>query len=385
MKPQRLIFALLVVTVFSAFGAYVVWPIIRSSKSNNLADPISDRSTAPISLENIDRPKFHIDADRHDFGTVKQYTEISHRFEIENRGTAPMELSTDGIGCTCFELAFGKRLLAPGEKTNLDIRMQTLSRAPRFEQIFRIKTNDLEMVRGMAEVIVTANIESDFRAEPNAVSLGSVPKGSTASATIFLLSQTWDAFELDPVKLTLEGAQHSVRPATESELQLYHSKSGYAVDVSLDGSDRIGPVSGLLQARATPSSKQSHNPRTLETMVHGEIVEPVQFYGSDMAQDRSIHVSTKSAQDLKKQVNMIVRTPTEALGIERVESQPPGIEAKLLCDKTKSSAPFLCRLQLDIPASALANASADGSNFVDVTFNQADWKPVRFVLRPASK
>jgi len=60
-----------------------------------------------------------------DFGAVPFGTRLLHRFEITNVYAIPVEIVELRVGCGCVTATAGKRTLRPGERTTIDVALDT--------------------------------------------------------------------------------------------------------------------------------------------------------------------------------------------------------------------------------------------------------------------
>jgi hypothetical protein len=67
------------------------------------------------------QPRLVLPAPHHDFGQVGPDTPVTHRFQATNAGTAMLTISQVKPTCGCTSSVAGKRTLAPGESTELEV------------------------------------------------------------------------------------------------------------------------------------------------------------------------------------------------------------------------------------------------------------------------
>ena len=70
-------------------------------------------------------PRLVPDAPHHDFGQLAPGTRATHRFLLRNAGGAPLTIAKVVATCGCTSSVVGKTLLAPGERTGLDVTFDT--------------------------------------------------------------------------------------------------------------------------------------------------------------------------------------------------------------------------------------------------------------------
>jgi len=70
-------------------------------------------------------PRLVLDATTHAFGTVARGVRVVHRFKVTNGGSAPLRILRLNASCGCTSTVLGRKELAPGEATELEVTFNT--------------------------------------------------------------------------------------------------------------------------------------------------------------------------------------------------------------------------------------------------------------------
>lgn len=78
----------------------------------------------------------------HDFGYVKETAgNVSHEFEFENTGDAPLIIISVRRSCGCTLPTYPKKPIAPGEKGKIGVTYIPTGRQGPFDKAVTVKTN----------------------------------------------------------------------------------------------------------------------------------------------------------------------------------------------------------------------------------------------------
>jgi hypothetical protein len=87
-------------------------------------------------------PKVAVDSSQHDFGQLGPGAIVSHRFQVSNKGGAPLRLLRVDTSCGCTSSLLGKDLLAPGESTELEVNFNTAGLQGPVQRTVTLVTDD---------------------------------------------------------------------------------------------------------------------------------------------------------------------------------------------------------------------------------------------------
>jgi hypothetical protein len=67
------------------------------------------------------QPRMVVDTLFQDFGSIRSTAQPSHRFQISNAGTSPLEITRVVTACGCTTAVIGQTTVAPGQSTALEV------------------------------------------------------------------------------------------------------------------------------------------------------------------------------------------------------------------------------------------------------------------------
>lgn len=110
--------------------------------------------------------------------------ETTHAFTLRNDGDQPLELGEIVSGCGCAVARLDHRILMPGAKTTLEIRLNLRGRAGKLEKDITVRTNDPRAP--LYRLGIRGEVESPFELTPTAAMFGTVAPGAAATQTVAL-------------------------------------------------------------------------------------------------------------------------------------------------------------------------------------------------------
>ncbi|MDH4196742.1 MAG: DUF1573 domain-containing protein [Candidatus Aminicenantes bacterium] len=183
------------------------------------------------------QPRLKFEAEKHDFGKVKQGQSVTYEFVFENRGDALLIIEKVETSCGCTAALLSEKNIAPGKKGKIKSTFETQGYGGRVTKYIFVESNDPSSPR--VELAVTADVQT-----PPA------PKIELNTYTI-------------DMGLCLEGEEPSarvqVRNIGEIELRVEIAHQDFAFLV--DGKAAVFPVkiaagkSVLLEVRFPPQAK----------------------------------------------------------------------------------------------------------------------------------
>lgn len=106
--------------------------------------------------ESHDGPVMEISPESHDFGRVEQNQKLLHEFEIENVGSEDLVIGRISTSCGCTAALTSEKVVEPGEKTVLEVTLETRKYKGAIQRSVSISSNDRRRVR---TVRITAYVE----------------------------------------------------------------------------------------------------------------------------------------------------------------------------------------------------------------------------------
>ena len=118
-----------------------------------------------------------------DFGPVPFGTQLLHRFEITNIYEIPVEIAEPRVGCGCVTAIAGKRILQPGERTTIDVTMDTRAFTGANMETVRVKVGPNPNSSCVLEVSAVSQTDVVFKPD-RIINFGSVVRGQVSAQSI---------------------------------------------------------------------------------------------------------------------------------------------------------------------------------------------------------
>ncbi|PKL82702.1 MAG: hypothetical protein CVV24_08745 [Ignavibacteriae bacterium HGW-Ignavibacteriae-3] len=90
----------------------------------------------------LSAPRITAKSMNHDFGTIVEGQVVSHKYEIENKGTAELKISMVRATCGCTAAKPDKMNLKPGEKTFIQVEFNSENRLGPQDKYIYVSSND---------------------------------------------------------------------------------------------------------------------------------------------------------------------------------------------------------------------------------------------------
>jgi hypothetical protein len=88
------------------------------------------------------QPRLVIDAMNYDFGEIAPGAKVTHRFKASNAGTAPLTIVNLNPSCGCTSTLLGKKVLAPGESTELEVSFNSIGQSGTVHKSVQVVSDD---------------------------------------------------------------------------------------------------------------------------------------------------------------------------------------------------------------------------------------------------
>ena len=160
-------------------------------------------ATAP-SVKTKGQPKIQLGTTAWDFGEVWSGMPVETKVPIKNVGDAPLEITRTKASCGCTLHTLEKKLLAPGESTDLTITYDSKKHAVNVKQRVFILSNDPKSPQ--AEVTVTGKVQQVFEFQPTnqaALSWGQVLAEDHSSRELIIRNHYASTEKGQKIKLSL--------------------------------------------------------------------------------------------------------------------------------------------------------------------------------------
>lgn len=87
-------------------------------------------------------PNIHFDSQVFDFGTVDEGARINHTFKVANKGNGTLKIVDAYASCGCTTPKFAKKILEPGESTDLFVTIDTSMKQNAVTKTLNVSSND---------------------------------------------------------------------------------------------------------------------------------------------------------------------------------------------------------------------------------------------------
>jgi hypothetical protein len=227
-----------------------------------------------------------IDVRGYDFGTVEPFRTYTHRFRIQNVGTAPLSLRCTETTSDNFIVDLDECVVPPGKEISILAAWNAQPSDEAFLAKAKIATNDPEnpIIRlellGRTRLLLAAN-------PPSLTALRILPHESRKVETT-IVSEHWDSFTIEEVRPSLPGATWVLKRLAPNELIDATAKSGWRLSVTLPPGLPEGTLSEGVTIVAR-SDRDSASTAELESApvervipLIGKVVRRLSVYGKDI-------------------------------------------------------------------------------------------------------
>jgi hypothetical protein len=146
------------------------------------------------------QPRAVLDAERFDFGRILQGAQVVHRFVLANGGDEPLEVQRVVPSCGCTTAVLGRTLLAPGERTELEVAFASAGFQGPVHKTVEVDTNDPAQPRRTLDL--QADVQAQILLASNQVSILDLAPGDRRHLTVKLESGTGQPITVADVELS---------------------------------------------------------------------------------------------------------------------------------------------------------------------------------------
>jgi hypothetical protein len=104
-------------------------------------------------------PKFGIQKEIHNFGTVHAGELLSYSFKFTNDGKSDLKIDSVLAGCGCLEVSFPHEPVKAGEDNYIEVLFNSAGEVGNVLKQIRVYTNASEKAH---ELIITAKVENEL-------------------------------------------------------------------------------------------------------------------------------------------------------------------------------------------------------------------------------
>lgn len=248
-----------------------------------------------------------------DAGKVPVGEPVEVEFTLQNRGTAPLEISQVRPACGCTVAEYDETI-APGATGTVRAVVDTTSLVGPNAKAVTVYTNDPDNPR--IQLTIKSNPQPFLVVEPGYARFTSFVHGEEDQTHSQLLwTDDFDALEITGIETPEDWVEASYRPATEAERSAQGTGNQWRIDVTLAQEAPVGPVADRVLVRTNHPRQKS-----IEIPVSGFVRPMVAVTPQDVD-------FGKVDPSEEQQWGILVRNFGSApLAIEGVRSTVPGIE-----------------------------------------------------------
>ena len=170
---------------------------------------------APTAIAQVSWADAMVDAKRLDFGVIATGSEAVKVVTIQNTTQYPIHISSISTGCRCAEAGEpGTRLIQPGEKTSMEVRMNTRSFKQQRDTSLSIYFDAPQFAE--VRIPISAYIRTDVVFEPGKVDFGKLDFLAGKTTTVRIAYAGRQDWKIKDVKITSPELTAVLRETTRS-------------------------------------------------------------------------------------------------------------------------------------------------------------------------
>jgi hypothetical protein len=253
-------------------------------------------------------PKLIVDDEEYKFGHGEKGAPQSHVFVVHNAGQGPLELVIQKTSCKCTKAEIDNPKVPPGGSAKITLEWEAKQMGP-FRQSATLFSNDPQ--KRAVDLVISGEIVSSFRVEPERVVLTNVSSTEPTTATARIYSYGSTDIDVTSTSFTSASLEPFFDVAVEKlpadELkQEVGAKSGRLLRITVKPGLPAGPFEQRIQLRLNLPGEPD-----FELPVEGKVNGPIEIVGrmANWEADRGILElgQIHSAEGAKAELLLIVR------------------------------------------------------------------------------
>jgi hypothetical protein len=330
----------------------------RSTATVPTAGPLPAARSGDAKRDAAPSPRAVVESPEFDFGAVVPFRSYQHTFTVENSGTAPLTLISNGTTCSCLSIDIDPHTVDPGRTASVTVTWDARATDRDLNQQATIATNDAAhstiefSLRGKTRIVLAA--------EPPSLVAPRIRPAEKTSLETKIVSLEWNAFSLD-VRPSLAGVEWTLEPLEASDLAALKAKSGWRLAVTLPADlpsgalrERIHLTARRIASEADPADEPDHAlPQIVQSEIplEGGVLGRLTVYGQHIDNRGHIKAGTLDARTGFNGVfTLRVNDRQPDLNVTGVTADPAFITARLE-PYSKDGNPGFYRLHVEVPPS----------------------------------
>ena len=140
----------------------------------------------PLCLAQAPAPAISFDNTHYDFGNISQDEVVSHRYQVTNKGSAPLQIKEIRPSCGCSYTVLGRRLLPPGESTFIEVQFDPTGMIGTIHKSLDVISDDPSNPSSL--LTFEASVTREIMPSTTIVFFNELSRGGSASSKIRLQS-----------------------------------------------------------------------------------------------------------------------------------------------------------------------------------------------------
>ena len=262
------------------------------------------------------QPKIVAPQPIHDFGAQPRGDKLQHDFELRNEGAVPLEVREVRPACGCTVVEFDKTI-APGAAGKVRASLDTHEFVGPIAKTIDVLSNDPSNPR--LQLVVKATVRPLVTATPGYARYSYVQHERPGTLTQYLWAQDGHDLKILDVKSPYPFLKTSFREATAEERKPEGKGRQWRVDITLLPDAEVGTLGDFVEIRT------DHPKDSLVRIPVSGFVRPVIAVTPPVANIGTRDLSKEGYTGKLKVANFA----TETIAVTKVESDVPGVTAKL--------------------------------------------------------
>ena len=297
-------------------------------------------------------PQAVVDCRAHDFDIMDPGQDGMHEFVLRNEGDSPLELEPGPTTCNCTMAELPERVIPAGKQGKVVVKWNTRYRPAEYFETASVLTND--PLNPKIRFIIRGRVRGQLGLDPPSLAFGKVSPDRPAMCEGIVYSQVWDHFVVEQIESSLPGLTWELEPAAPDALVRLQAKAGYRLRVTLPAEVPQGHFSHWMRLQVNQPAGRPRELPQYEVTLSGQVLRRLCVYGDGIDGTGVVYLGpTESGRGWRRKLLMKVRDPERELHVERIETTPPFLEARVSRRPTAAgSDPGLYDLEIEIPADA---------------------------------
>jgi hypothetical protein len=184
-------------------------PGLSSTNSSGSGDSLGDLGGATSSAP----PAASVSNPTYNFGTVFQGTAVRHTFRVENHGTGPLTLGPPQTSCGCTVAAPTKRIVQPGDFSDVGAVFDTSADKGPAQRIITIPINDPNQKQ--LTLVLKGDVRVKVDANPTPLVFDKVKHGVEESRKVLVTDTVGSDFKINSITNSSPNLKVTQEPRTD--------------------------------------------------------------------------------------------------------------------------------------------------------------------------